>query len=116
MKKTVFAIFLLSCAQFANAQSKVQCIRGADGKLQAALVWQNTLGVQRANMICFTSSIDSQPARSEQPPSVGQRFDSELYERAAGQPGKGATPRLKAEVQVPSSPHDIPAGFVQMWD
>ena len=34
------------------AQSNIQCIVGPNGALEAALVWRNTLGTDRANAIC----------------------------------------------------------------
>ena len=40
----------------AMAQSSVQCVMGADGTLEAALVWRNTLGTERANALCRTAS------------------------------------------------------------
>lgn len=70
MKKTKYfmacAIFL-SCAP-GFAQSSVQCSIDRDGKLSAALVWQNTLGVERANTLCRsaqdTKSTRQQPTAS----------------------------------------------------
>lgn len=40
----------------AFAQSSVQCTKGTNGQLQAALVWRNTLGVERADALCRTAA------------------------------------------------------------
>lgn len=73
MKATKVSILLagiLACGA-ATAQSSIECRPGPDGKFQAALIWQNTLGVERANTICQQHVIRlglDKPAEVEKQP------------------------------------------------
>ena len=60
--KIFIACVMVGSSMTSFAQSSVQCSVGPDGKLNAALVWQNTLGVERANALC----------KSEQTPKITQ--------------------------------------------
>ncbi|MCW5284946.1 hypothetical protein [Verminephrobacter eiseniae] len=46
----------LCCAGPVPAQSNVQCSMNTDGVFEAALVWRNTLGAERANALCRTAT------------------------------------------------------------
>lgn len=50
------AALLLGASSPAVAQSSIQCTIGPGGKLEAALVWRNTLGAERANALCQSAS------------------------------------------------------------
>jgi len=46
----------LCCAGPVPAQSNVQCSMNTAGVFEAALVWRNTLGAERANALCRTAT------------------------------------------------------------
>src|SRR6218665_928638 len=46
----------LCCAGPVPPQSNVQCSMNTDGVFEAALVWRNTLGAERANALCRTAT------------------------------------------------------------
>jgi hypothetical protein len=51
--RSFFALVALAAAACgAQAQSSIQCTVGPNGLLEAALVWRNTLGADRANAMC----------------------------------------------------------------
>ncbi|WP_234265130.1 hypothetical protein [Hydrogenophaga sp. NFH-34] len=58
MKKSMFAIAAVVAAFSASAQSSIECRPADDGSYQAALIWQNTLGAERANAICQRYSMN----------------------------------------------------------
>jgi hypothetical protein len=65
------AVAILSSPGLSSAQTKLECHIDESGRPTAALIWQNTLGAQRANEIC-QNSVTSMTQRAPQPP-VGQR-------------------------------------------
>ena len=54
----------------AHAQSSVQCTLGPNGQLQAALVWRNTLGTERADALCRTARAPVAQQQTQQPAIV----------------------------------------------
>lgn len=49
----IFTLLIMAAASGSTyAQSSIQCTIGPNGTLEAALVWRNTLGTDRANAIC----------------------------------------------------------------
>ena len=52
MKLITISLMTFAVMGAAHAQSSIECNRANDGSFKAALIWQNTLGVERANMIC----------------------------------------------------------------
>lgn len=67
-KNRIFiATALIAACTTGFTQTSVQCTVGADGRLAAALVWQNTLGIERANALC--NSAHRPPIQSMQPSS-----------------------------------------------
>lgn len=63
-KATIITVFAATSGM-ALAQSSVQCEVGFNGQLEAALVWRNTLGAERANALCRTAAV-----RTPVPPSA----------------------------------------------
>ena len=55
-KSTMIAVLAVASGM-AVAQSSVQCEVGSNGQLEAALVWRNTLGAERANALCRTAAV-----------------------------------------------------------
>lgn len=130
-------IYLVALAAVAPtvcmAQSKIQCVQGADGQYQAALIWQNTLGVERANAICRMNApvpVQAVHATSEQKADVatisGSRFDSAVYEKAGQKAASSASPaRVTARMEpTPKQPESkapaqtqegVSSDYVQMW-
>jgi hypothetical protein len=115
------------------AQSKIQCVQGSDGQYQAALIWQNTLGIERANSICRMYAPAPSHAASQEPVVreasqvvSGSRFDSSVYQKAA-QRSADSTPMGRIAATVDPTPtkqavnDDRPAkdqkaaDYVQMW-
>jgi hypothetical protein len=106
------------------AQSRIQCVQGPDGEYVAALIWQNTLGVERANMICKMSfpavKIDPQPSIAQT--ERGSRFDRQTYERAGKRAMRSYGPLQKAPVHAPDVDTNVnatqdasPSDYIQMW-
>lgn len=56
-KATLISMIALAGCGSALAQSNIQCTVGPDGQLQAALVWRNTLGMERADSLCRTAPM-----------------------------------------------------------
>lgn len=131
MKTLLCVMSLVLAPAAALAQSKIQCVQGAQGEVQAALIWQNTLGAQRANDICRASiKPHAQAAESvgaSQGRDRGGRFDRSVYERAAGRqsavrpadaksadrgPGDQSV-ELHKETLPAGAP--VPEGFVKIW-
>ena len=50
----------------AAAQSNVQCVMNANGVMEAALVWRNTLGAERANALCRAASVPQKMVSTQQ--------------------------------------------------
>ena len=50
----------------AAAQSSVQCTVNANGVMEAALVWRNTLGAERANALCRAASVPQKMVSTQQ--------------------------------------------------
>lgn len=48
---------LMGAPSLSTAQSSIQCTVGPGGKMEAALVWRNTLGTERANALCQSASV-----------------------------------------------------------
>ena len=111
----------------ALAQSKIQCEVTESGAVVAPLVWQNTLGVERANSIC-QQTVASQPrsvARSVENPSKEQvvapvtaitKPHQTMHERDVVTHGKevaqtaaSLVPELSKRVEIPSS--HVPDGY-----
>lgn len=78
----------------AMAQTKVQCQIDANGYVSAALIWQNTLGIEKANSICRSHSVNrtGEPVAQASPPAERQSVD-------VGTAVTGARHRM----------HDVPA-------
>lgn len=123
MKKcTLLASILLAIPVVGWPQSRIQCVQGPDGRLQAAQIWQNTLGVARANDICNTQvrTVEKAPGAPAEV-QVG-RFDDATYanaSRKSGSEGAGTTEQPPAstvgqEGGVPGGA-DIPVGFERIW-
>lgn len=51
-KSTILLLSALTLTGPVMAQSSIQCAMGANGVMEAALVWRNTLGADRANALC----------------------------------------------------------------
>lgn len=105
---------LVAAVSSASAQSSVECRVGPGGEYQAALVWQNTLGVERANAICrhhaltlglrtieaapavvtqAAGATDTQTVAKAKPAAYAghaqSRFDDDLKARAYASIGQG---------------------------
>ncbi|SER34558.1 hypothetical protein [Giesbergeria anulus] len=66
----------------AHAQSSVQCTLGPNGQLEAALVWRNTLGTERADALCRTAPVPVAQQQTQRPAivaSVHQQSAQYLY-------------------------------------
>lgn len=86
---------LITGTAWATSQT-IQCHIDDKGRPAAALVWQNTLGVERANRLCEEFS----PRQIERPSanvSAGPRFTT--IKREVYQDAVPSTPRQHAEVQ-----------------
>ena len=131
MKTLLCVMSLVLAPAAAMAQSKIQCVQGAQGEVQAALIWQNTLGAHRANEIC-RASIRPHETTTEKVDALHRRervgrFDRGVYERAAE--GRGAPRSVDARMNdrspgdQPVEAHDgglpsaapVPDGFVKIW-
>lgn len=130
-------IYLVALAAVAPtvcmAQSKIQCVQGADGQYQAALIWQNTLGVERANAICRMNAPvpvhavhSTNELKADAATVTGSRFDSAVYEKAGQKAASSlSTARVTArmestpkqpESKTPEKPQEgVSSDYVQMW-
>lgn len=115
------------------AQSKIECVLAADGQYQAALIWQNTLGVERANSICRMNApapvqvvVPATQAPEASAAAVGSRFDPSVYQKAAQRNERPASVgRVSARLEPQTKQHrtgdegsasqSVPSEYVQMW-
>ena len=94
----------------AHAQSSVQCTLGPNGQLQAALVWRNTLGTERADALCRTASIPVAQQQIQQRPTIAPSIHQPpMQQQYPVQPtiaAAGATYQAAAAPQLrhPASP------------
>lgn len=119
---TIMLAAFFVCGQ-AYAQSKIQCHLADDGSYHAALIWQNTLGTERANEICrnhahaiglgvSTQHADASQARQTEVKSEVRlrvqesRFDAQTIERARQS--------VLADVPSPTANAEA-AGYAAMW-
>lgn len=123
MKKSILLASLLAALPSVGwSQSKIQCVQGPDGSIQAAQIWQNTLGVARANNICSSELRAVQSSPNAGMGEVRGRFDKSTYVNAAKQNGvdpaqTGArSPATQVGQGSPiSEAPDIPVGFERIW-
>lgn len=120
MKKcTLLAGLLMVLPAVGWSQSKIQCVQSPDGRLQAAQIWQNTLGVARANEICSAMLRTSEPLPDGRVGESKGRFDDSTYAEASKQHGGkagGAVQRPSAGLENSASEApDIPVGFERIW-
>ena len=79
------------------AKSQIECQPTHDGRYVAPLIWQNTLGVKRANEICASSSRGvhqhRQAARLQpthaQPVGVAEQVNAPVLPGYSALPGTG---------------------------
>lgn len=125
---SVFALlpFAVACMFAVPAQAQVTCsVNPMSGRYEAALAWQNTLGVDRANAMCQSLQVNaatkvvgiptsqskvSRPVGSEQKPSpeadaiakqVIAQMDAMRAERAASKSTTVAVPAATVAVRSP---------------
>lgn len=128
MKKLMLSACLIAAAFGAHAQSKIQCVLSADGSTyQAAQIWQNTLGVQRANMICQQQAKPSTMERHAKARVEGQvsapagRFTQDQYAKAmsmatdhsGGAKGMPVVPQNHGTTATGTT--EVPMGYAPMW-
>lgn len=120
MKKCILLASLLMALPAAGwSQSKIQCVQAPDGRLQAAQIWQNTLGVARANEICSAQLRAVEPSPDRRADEHKGRFGESTYVGAARRHGSevgGAPvrPSVGQETSAAETP-DIPVGFERIW-
>ena len=120
MKKCILlAGLLMAFPAIGWSQSKIQCVQASDGRLQAAQIWQNTLGVARANEICGAQQRAVEPSPDRRVGEHKGRFDESTYAGAArlqGSESGGAAVRPSVgQVNPASEAADIPVGFERIW-
>lgn len=69
-KAVAISVVAIAGTGAAHAQSSVQCTLGPNGQLEAALVWRNTLGTERANALCRTASASVVQQQTQRPAIV----------------------------------------------
>lgn len=113
-------VLAIASAQPAMAQSKVQCNVDEEGRVTAALVWQNTLGAARANSICNTQAKTMarvQSATSEKNQGVetgGAQVESHVSIVGASTPQENA-PARQDLANMGTGYGAVPPGFNPMW-
>lgn len=128
MKKLLLSTCLIVAATGAHAQSKIQCVLSADGSTyQAAQIWQNTLGAQRANMICQQQTSNPSIERHAQARPAGNttapagRFSHDQYAKAMSMASPRTETAKSAQWAPPSRDANVPAaieiptGYEPMW-
>lgn len=96
IQKITFTIALCATAYSAQvaAQSSVQCVIGANGTLEAALIWRNTLGADRANALC-RSAMPQRPIAQSPAATRPTLIASTSYAQAPARPF--STPTLSMQ-------------------
>lgn len=69
-KAVAISVVAIAGTGAAHAQSSVQCTLGPNGQLEAALVWRNTLGAERADALCRTASAPVAQQQTQRPAIV----------------------------------------------
>ncbi|MBX9936124.1 MAG: hypothetical protein K2Y10_05985 [Burkholderiaceae bacterium] len=69
-KVVVISAVAIAGTGAAHAQSSVQCTLGPNGQLEAALVWRNTLGTERADALCRTAPVPVAQQQTQRPAIV----------------------------------------------
>lgn len=83
------------------AQSKIQCSMGPNGVLEAALVWQNTLGSERANALCRTTPPPSSKAIDPPPATPSVHAKQPACRDCGASDRHGPAPALNDDEFVP---------------
>lgn len=117
--KTLTVAFVAAIPVLCLAQTKIQCQQGPDGRMYAAQIWQNTLGVSRANELCAAAARSaSSPTTSSE---ASGRFDDGTYARAVQQ-GAASGVQLEGRETKRPSPQvktdevlEIPVGYERVW-
>lgn len=98
------------------AQTRVQCHIDDTGSVSAALIWQNTLGAERANGICRASiseGVRAQETRPDQSPQNAPVSANQLHTHSKPQPQpvqhSAALSQTNAQDGVPGSVKSNPA-------
>lgn len=104
-KAAVVSAVAIAGVGAAHAQSSVQCTLGPNGQLEAALVWRNTLGTERADALCRTASIPAVQQPQTHRPTVASVQPQPVPYQYPVQPTIAvATPNYQVAV---SQPHPV---------
>lgn len=92
----------VACMFAASAHAQVTCtVNPATGRYEAALAWQNTLGVERANAMCSSLQMNAATEVKGIPTSEGTVAPMQRFENQA-----------QVSAPIAASPHALSAGHL----
>lgn len=102
-KAVAISVVAIAGTGAAHAQSSVQCTLGPNGQLEAALVWRNTLGAERADALCRTARAPVAQQQTQQPAIVASVQQPPMQYQYPVQPT--ITAGVNYHVAPPQHPH-----------
>lgn len=111
-KVSVISIIAIVGNGATYAQSTVQCTLGPTGQLQAALVWRNTLGTERADALCRTASMSV--TQQNNPPATTVQHSMQQQYPVQQQKLAVAPVQYQPVMQAPTTPIFSPSDYEPM--